>query len=58
MEEIKEREQKGISFVIRPPEALKISRTEHNPDKLEHVYQIGRHEALKALPALKRFLIK
>ena len=56
MEEIKQREQKGISFVIRPPKALKISRTENNPDELERVYQIGRAEALKALFALKRFL--
>ena len=56
MEEIKEREHKGISFVIRPPEALGISRTEDNPDELERVYQIGRNEAQKALPALRKFL--
>jgi len=56
MEEINEREQKGISFVIRPPKALGISRTENNPDELERVYQIGRHEAQVALPALKSFL--
>lgn len=56
MEEIKQRQQKGISFVIRPPKALGISRTESNPDELERVYQTGRHEAEKALPPLKRFL--
>ena len=56
MEEIKEREQKGTSFVIRPPESLGISRTENNPDELERVYQMGRREAKRALPALKRFL--
>ena len=56
MEEIKEREQKGISFVIRPPKALEISRTENNPDELERVYQIGRKEAKTALPKLKKFL--
>lgn len=58
MAEIKQRENNGTSFVIRPPEALKISRTEHNPSELERVYQIGRFEAFKALPALKRFLTK
>ena len=56
MEEIREREQKGISFVIRPPEALGISRTEDDPGQLERVYRIGREEAEKALPELKRFL--
>lgn len=56
MEEIKQREQKGISFVIRPPKALGISRTENNPDELERVYQTGRLEAERNLPALKRFL--
>lgn len=56
MEEIKEREQKGISFVIRPPKALEISRTENNTDELERVYQMGRKEAQNALPKLKEFL--
>lgn len=56
MEEIKEREQKGLSFVIRPPEALGIRRTERDPDELERVYQIGRKEAERVLPKLKLFL--
>ncbi len=56
MEEIKEREKSGRSFVIRPPEALGISRTENDPDELERVYQLGRTEAEKALPDLKTFL--
>ena len=58
MEEIRQREEKGISFVIRPPEALGISRTEDNPNELERVYQIGRNEAQKALPALRKFLAR
>ena len=56
MEEIEEREQTGRAFVIRPPEALGISRTEKNPDELERVYQIGRKVAEEALPALEAFL--
>ncbi len=56
MEQIRERELKGVSFVIRPPERLGIGRTEKDPDQLERVYQIGRREAEKALPKLKRFL--
>jgi len=56
MEEIALREKNGVSFVIRPPEALGISRTEKDPEQLERVYQTGRREAESALPALKRFL--
>lgn len=56
MEEIEEREQTGSAFVIRPPEALGISRTEKNPEELERVYQIGRKTAEEALPALQQFL--
>ena len=56
IEEIKDRERKGISFVIRPPEALGIRRTERDPDELERVYQIGRKEAERVLPEVKRFL--
>ncbi len=56
MEEIKERENSGSAFVIRPPEDLKISRTEKDPDKLERVYQTGRIEAEKRLSDLRAFL--
>lgn len=56
MAEIKRREKEGLSFVIRPPEVLGISRTERHPDELERVYQIGRAEAEKALSRLQRFL--
>ncbi len=56
MDEIKEREQSGEAFVIRPSEPLGISRTERDPDMLERVYRIGRGCAESALPELKRFL--
>lgn len=56
MEEINDREQKGTSIVIRPPEPLGISRTEKNPEELERVYQIGRKEAEAALPRIRTFL--
>ncbi|MBR1409174.1 MAG: patatin family protein [Clostridia bacterium] len=56
MEEIEEREQTGKAFVIRPPAALGISRTEKDPAELERVYRLGREEAEKALPELVRFL--
>ena len=56
MQDIKEREQRGEAFVIRPPETLGIKRTETDPMELERVYQIGRIAGNKALPAIKEFL--
>ncbi len=58
MEEIRERERNGISFVIRPPQDLGITRTENDPAELERVYNIGRKEAEDKLEDLKRFLEK
>ena len=56
MEEIRHKEQQGISLVIRPPEALKIGHTEHDPQELERVYQIGRAEAMRRLESVEAFL--
>jgi len=58
MEEIEERERDGRAFVIRPPQPLGISRTEHDPAELERVYQTGRSEAERLLPELLEFLKK
>lgn len=54
--EIDEKERRGEILVIRPPEDLGIRRTEHDPDELERVYQIGRREAYRMLPRVKNFL--
>lgn len=56
MEEIKERERKGEALVIRPSEALGISRTEKEPDELERVYQEGRRIATERLAEIREFL--
>ena len=58
MDEIDEKERRGEILALRPPEALGISRTEHDPEELERVYQIGRAEAEKALPAIRAFLAR
>ncbi|MBR6090613.1 MAG: patatin family protein [Anaerolineaceae bacterium] len=55
---IREREKAGTVFVIRPPEDLKISRTEKDPDELERIYQIGRSEAVSRLPEMEEFIRK
>jgi predicted patatin/cPLA2 family phospholipase len=54
--ELEERENSGVSFVIRPPESIGIGRTEKDPDKLEKAYQMGRRETLAVLPHLRAFM--
>ena len=56
MEEIAEREENNEALVIRPPEALNISRTEGRPKELQRVYDIGRAEAEKRLEEIRAFL--
>lgn len=53
---IREKEERGEIFVIRPTEALNIGKTEKNPDKLERVYQIGRKTAMNCLEKMNEFL--
>lgn len=53
---IEEKEKKGEVFVIRPEEYLPIKRTEHTPDKLQAVYDIGREVTLKNLDKIREFL--
>ena len=56
MDEIDFREDSGAALVIRPPEALGISRTENDPDELERVYRLGRREGLRRLAELRAWL--
>ncbi|MCR5575989.1 MAG: patatin family protein [Oscillospiraceae bacterium] len=56
MDELDCREDSGAALVIRPPEALGISRTEDDPDELERVYQLGRREGLRRLDELRAWL--
>ncbi|MBR6355875.1 MAG: patatin family protein [Alphaproteobacteria bacterium] len=48
--------QKGEAFVIRPSRHIKISHTEKNPRVIRAVYQMGRADAVKALPKLREFM--
>ncbi len=57
MEYINKKEAEGEVFVIRPPEPLPVGRIEHNPEKLQAAYNIGRAEAEKRLGELLKFLI-
>ena len=55
---IREKEKRGEIFVIRPAAPLEIGKTEHNPEKLREVYDIGRIEMKKELSRLKEYLDK
>lgn len=47
---------KGEVFLIRPSQDLKIDRMERDPARLEAQYNLGRADALAALPALKEWM--
>ena len=53
---IREQEEKGNVFVLRPDEPLKINAIEKNPDEIERVYRIGRDMAEKNLSAIRDYL--
>ena len=56
LEYIEKAQQKGEAFVIRPSRHIKISHTEKNLKILRVVYQMGRADAVKALPKLRKFM--
>ena len=54
--EVERKEKNGEVFVLRPPQALGIGRTEKDPKELRRVYELGRSEALKHLDEIRDFL--
>ena len=55
---IKDLENKGKIFVLRPPEVLKIGRLEKNRDKIQKVYDTGLNTGLKELDNIVKYLNK
>ena len=53
---IDELEQAGEVFVIRPSKDLQIKRIEKDPQRLQAQYNLGRADAMAALPALKKWI--
>jgi len=51
-------EEKGEILVIRPPEKLPVGHIEHDPDKMQTTYDIGRAEAQKYIKKVKEFIKK
>ena len=58
MKEIREFEEQGRVFVIRPDIPPKVGIAETNKAKLEELYQQGRQAALDRLEALEKYLSK
>lgn len=56
LEYVQQQEKAGKLFVIRPEEALNISRVEKNPEELQRVYNIGRKTGESYLKELQEFL--
>lgn len=53
---IAEKEKAGEVLVIRPESALDIGRTEHDPEKMQKVYDLGRAAGEKYLNKVKEFI--
>lgn len=58
IDKIEREEKAGNVLVIRPPEKLPVGRIEHNPDKLQIAYDIGRKTALEQLDQIKEFVAR
>ena len=54
---IREQEEKGLLFVIRPPKSLDIGSIVDDPVELERVYKIGREVGEKNIARMKEFLL-
>lgn len=53
---IRKLEKRGKIFVIRPSENPGIGRMEHDPEKIQRVYDMGRRDAIKCADALKKWM--
>ncbi len=53
---IREKERRGEVFVIRPEAPLDIHRVEHDRERIQAVYDLGRAVMEKRLEAMKAFL--
>ena len=56
LEYIKKLEKEGHALVIRPPQKLEVRHVEHNADRLQAAYDIGRQVTLSQLDEIKEFL--
>ena len=53
---LRELEERGEIFVIRPSEPIEIDRVESDPEKLQQVYELGLKDGAAAAEKLAQFL--
>lgn len=53
LEYVRQAEAAGRCLVIRPDESLPIGHVSHNPDEMQHVYNLGRTAAQKKILEIK-----
>lgn len=58
LEYIAKKEKNGEVLVIRPEAPLPIGRIEHNSDKMQAVYELGRKVAEQRIEEVKKFIAK
>ena len=56
VELLKQWEDEGKAFVIRPSKPIEIGRIETNPDKLQAVYDLGVKDATECLVELQKYI--
>lgn len=56
LEQIEQAQKNGAAFVIRQSKNVKIHHMETDKKVLQAVYDLGRDDAIKLLPELKKFL--
>ncbi|MCD7908143.1 MAG: patatin family protein [Clostridium sp.] len=56
LDELQRMEQAGEILVIRPSRAIPIRRTEHNPERIKQMYDLGRKDGESALEQVMEFL--
>ncbi len=56
LQRIEEKEKAGAILVIRPPAPLPSGKVEHNPQRMQTTYEIGRAAGCSMLDKIHRFL--
>lgn len=56
LEYIREKEERGELFVIRPPKKIEVSKVERDRQRLLAAYRMGRETVKEHMRSLERFL--
>lgn len=56
LDRMKELEESGEIFVLRPSRLVKVAKNEKNPEKLQEMYDLGRKDALSNLEAMRKYM--